>query len=209
MNAKEFQNLLNELDACHEAIEWSKGKDFLTVWKTCQRGDWMLWLAKKMQNKDGWPDLRNLTLAKALCAKTVIHLMKDERSKKAIEVAENYGLNKASEKELSAYAAAAAAADADADADAYADAAADAAAAAAYADADAAAAYAAADAAADAAAAAYAAAYADAAAAAAAAYAAAAYAAADDARYNTLKKCANICRETLNVPLGKYPVANN
>jgi hypothetical protein len=112
--------------------------------------------------------------------------MKDQRSRKAVEVAERYGLGQATRDELAAaaYAAAAAAAAA------YAAYAAAAAAAAAYAAYAAAAAYAyAADAAA------YAAAYAAYAAAAAYAYAADAAAYADaDARTKTLKQCADIVR---------------
>ena len=54
---------------------------------------------------------RELTLAKAHCAATVLHLMKDERSKNAIAVAIKYGNNEATSEELSAaYAAAFAAA---------------------------------------------------------------------------------------------------
>ena len=50
---------------------------------------------------------RELTLAKAHCAATVLHLMKDERSKNAIAVAIKYGNNEATSEELSAaYAAA-------------------------------------------------------------------------------------------------------
>jgi hypothetical protein len=129
------------------------------------------------------PSLRKLTLAKARCAKLVLHLMKDERSKNAVKVAEMYGLGKATRQDLDKAAAAAA------DAYAYA---ADAAYAA-YAAADAFAA-AAADAAYAFAYAAYAAAYADAADAAAYAFAAA-------ARRTILNKCANIIRE-------QYPKIN-
>ena len=72
----------------------------------------MLWTAQK-----AGVDKRTLTLAKALCAKTVIHLMKDKRSRHAVAVAEAYGRGEATEDELRAAATAAYAA-------AYADAAA-------------------------------------------------------------------------------------
>lgn len=71
--------------------------DFKSAWNNCPRGDWMLCLAKKLNI-----DNRKLTLAKGLCAKTVIHLMKDERSKKAVEIAIEYGKGKASREELNA-----------------------------------------------------------------------------------------------------------
>lgn len=60
---------------------------------------------KRMQDKDGWHDLRQLTLAKARCAKLVIHLIKDERSKKAVEIAEQFGLANATREQLNAAAA--------------------------------------------------------------------------------------------------------
>lgn len=108
MKEKEFQQLLNDLNACEEAVEWAEGKDWKEVYETCERGDWLLWLLAKTGN-----DHRLLTLAKAKCAETVLHLMKDERSKKAVKVAIDYGNNNATKEQLKdAAAAAAAAADA-------------------------------------------------------------------------------------------------
>jgi hypothetical protein len=157
---------------CSDALRFRmQYQTFKEAWQACPRGDWMLWIAQRVG-----VDLRTLTRAKALCALTVRHLMKDERSIKACEVALKFADGEATRKEL---------ADADADAAAvatYADsAAADSAAAAAYAsDAYADAAYAA-DAAADA--------YAADAAADAAAYAA--------ARIKSQQQTADICREHL------------
>jgi hypothetical protein len=174
---------LERLSACREAREWvSTQKSPTLAWQNCERGDWMLWLAKRLNVDD-----KKLTMAKAMCAKQVEHLMKDQRSKDALQACFDYVNGKITREELNdaaayaAYAASAAYA-----AYAYATYAAYAAAYAAYA------AYAAAYAAADAAA--YAAAY-D------AAYAAAAYAAAAAAsqstRLDSLKKSADICREYL------------
>ena len=180
---------IEKYHACQEAVEYRKQFDtFEQAWNACPRGDWMMWIAAK-----AGVDKRTLTLAKGLCAETVIHLMMDKRSVKAVQTTITYGKGEATDQEL---AAAAATADAAAWAAAYT----------AAADADAvayAAAYTAATAAATADAAAYAAAY-TAAAADAAAYAAAAaaaYAAADadaaDARKENQLKTANICREVL------------
>ena len=163
---------LEKINACSGAREWvATQKNYKEAWQNCERGDWMLWLARKLKIDD-----RKLTLAKFKCANQVRHLMKDQRSLAAIDAAEKYGNGDISRGELNddadAAAAAAYAAAAYAAYAAYA-----AATAAAYAAADAAA-YAAADAAA--AAAAYDAAYAAAA-----------------AQKASLKKSADFCREIL------------
>ena len=141
---KTFKELLIELNACKDAREWVGNKSWEECYATCHRGDWLLWLFKRT-NPD---DLKLLTLAKGHCANTVRHLMKDERSIKAVDAAIAFGEGKISRDELDAavaYADYAAYADAADAADYYAAFAASAA----YADAaDAAAAFAAADAAA-------------------------------------------------------------
>ena len=167
-----MKELLLKLKACGPAIDWAGDKTIEEIWATCHRGDWMLWLARKLNI-----DKRVLTLAKGHCANTVRHLMKDERSIAAVDMAIKYGEGNATDSEL------AAAADAayDATADAYDAYAAD------YATADAAAADAAA-------------------AAAAAAYAAAADAAYDatadaDARKQSQQATAEICRKYIPLDL--------
>ena len=189
-----MKELLNKLKACQDAMEWAGDKSWQEIYNTCHRGDWLLWLFKRT-NPD---DLQLLTLAKGHCANTVRHLMKDERSIKAVDAAIAYGEGKISREELDAAASAAYAAYADAASAAYADAAAaydaayaaSAAAYAAYAPYDAAAA-------ADDAAYAYSAAYA------ASAAAAAAYAAAANAAYVAKKEnqqlTADICRKYLPI----------
>lgn len=98
MNAKQFNELLIKLNACNPAIDWAEGKSWEEVYNTCHRGDWLLWLYKKT-NKD---NLRKLTLAKGLCANTVRHLMKDERSVAAVDAAIKYGNGEIGEKNLRA-----------------------------------------------------------------------------------------------------------
>ena len=169
---KTFNQYLKSLKACSDAIKWAGDKPIEQVVTECHRGDWLLWLAKKCG-----VELQPLTLAKAHCANTVRHLMTDERSIKAVDVAIAFGEGRATRDELNTAAAAAAAADAAAAAEA-------AVAAAAYADAAAAAA---ADAAADPAA--------YAAAAAAAAADAAAHAKAAAATHANRRQTADICRK--------------
>ena len=119
---------LEKLHACREAKEWVKTqKNPEEAWKNCERGDWMLWLAKILNVYN-----KKLTMAKAMCVKQVEHLMKDKRSKDALQACFDYANGKITREDLNkiadaayadadaaaAYAAAAADADADADADA-------------------------------------------------------------------------------------------
>jgi len=97
-------DFLKENNACEEVVEWCQGKTWEEIHETCLRGDWMLWLFTKT-NPD---DLMALTLAKGHCANTVRHLMKDDRSKNAVDIAIKFGEGKATKKELDSAAAAAA-----------------------------------------------------------------------------------------------------
>jgi hypothetical protein len=179
---------IEKLNPCVDGAKYLRKHETLeTAWEHCPRGDWMLWLARKLN-----ADIRMLTLAKGLCASTVKHLMKDKRSVVAIESAIAFGRGEIGQKELDAAASTAYAAYAS-----YANAAAYAAYAASYANA-ATYAYAAADAASYAAYVAAAAADADATYAAAAAYTAAADAAAYAARDKNRLETANICRKILS-----------
>ena len=181
---------LLKINACGEGMEWLADQTAEDAWATCQRGDWMLWAGSRCG-----VDLQTITITKVKCARLVQHLMQDQRSLDALDVAEQFALGNATREQLAA--AAADAANAAADDAAYAASAAYAANAAnAAADADAAdAAYAT-----DAANAASAASAANAAYAASAAYAtaAAAVASADyAAREKILAQCADICRKTI------------
>jgi hypothetical protein len=134
---KTFKKYLHSVNACQTAIDWAGDKTIEQVVADCHRGDWLLWLASKCDI-----GLQPLTLAKGHCANTVRHLLKDDRSIKAVDTAIAFGEGRATREELDAAYATAYGTYADADADA-ADAAAAAAAAAsadAYYDADAAAA---------------------------------------------------------------------
>lgn len=96
MNAQQFTEKLIALDACEVAKKWAAGKTWEEVYNTCHRGDWMLWLFKKTNPSD----LQLLTLAKGHCANTVRHLMKDERSIKAVDAAIAFGEGKITREEL-------------------------------------------------------------------------------------------------------------
>lgn len=99
---KTLLELLIELDACDPAIEWVEDRTIEEAVSECYRGDWMLWLAQRLE-----VDSRALTLAKGYCANTVKHLMKDERSIKAVDAAIAYGEGRICEEDLKEAAAAA------------------------------------------------------------------------------------------------------
>ena len=103
-----------KFNPCKEAISYRRQfSSFEKAWENCPRGDWMLWIASKILKGE---DRKQLFIAKALCAHTVVHWMSDKRSRNAIRAAFLYGRNKISKVELrDAYAAADAAAYADAD----------------------------------------------------------------------------------------------
>jgi len=110
LTASEFMQLLIKKNACNEAIGWAKNKTANEVIEQCYRGDWLLWLFKKIDPEN----LQMLTLAKGRCSNTARHLMKDERSINAVDAAISFGEGRISIIELNAYAAAADAATADA-----------------------------------------------------------------------------------------------
>jgi hypothetical protein len=98
-----LSKLYDEMGAYPDALEWLEEKRFPTLqdaWDVCKRGDWMLWLIGRTTNRNDEAQLRKLTLAKARCAKLVLPLMHDKRSRHAVEVAERFGLGKATHQEL-------------------------------------------------------------------------------------------------------------
>ena len=90
-----MKELLIKLDACDEAIEWAGDRTIEEIVKDCYRGDWLLELAKKIGI-----ELQPLTLAKGHCANTVRHLMKNETSIKAVDMAIAFGEGRATMEEL-------------------------------------------------------------------------------------------------------------
>ncbi len=94
---------IDKFDPCREGLDFRKEfETFEEAWNACERGDWMLWIAAKLE-----VDIRILTLAKGLCANTVRHLMKDERSIAAVDAAIAFGNGEIEENELETAASAA------------------------------------------------------------------------------------------------------
>ena len=105
---KTLKEFLKKKRACEDGYLFAKDLTLEEFLATCHRGDWILWLFAKSNPKS----IRELTLAKGHCVNTVRHLMEDERSLRAVDVAIAFGEGRATKKELdSAYAAADAAAD--------------------------------------------------------------------------------------------------
>ena len=82
---KTTKTILTELGACPEAVQWAGRKTHKRAWKTCRRGDWLLWIAGKLDVDRKW-----LVLAVCACARTVLNYVPkgEDRPRTAIETAE-------------------------------------------------------------------------------------------------------------------------
>jgi len=97
---------LQKLDACKEAVEWSKPyAELPEAWAKCERGDWMLWLAAKAK----FCTRQQLVLAACECARLALKYVKkgEMRPSVAIEIAEAWAQGKATLEQVRAAAAAA------------------------------------------------------------------------------------------------------
>ena len=85
--AKTFAAHLRRLEACEEAYRWARGKSGAVAWRTCRRGDWLLWLA-------GRAGVRRQDLVLAACACARLSLPRvhagEDRPRIAIETAERW-----------------------------------------------------------------------------------------------------------------------
>ncbi len=72
MNVPKFKQLLSELRACSAAREWAEGKDLKIAWDTCERGDWLLWLAGRMADKPGWATRKAIVSVACDCAELAL-----------------------------------------------------------------------------------------------------------------------------------------
>jgi hypothetical protein len=88
---KTFKELLSDLRACHDAMEWAGDRTIEQIVSECHRADWLLWLAPRVG-----VDVRLVTLTAGHVANTVRHLMIDERSTAAVDAAIAYGEGKIS-----------------------------------------------------------------------------------------------------------------
>jgi len=84
---------LARLGACEDAVLWAMQQpDPEAAWRSCERGDWMLWLTAKLAGPPGDDSRRPLVLAACECARLVLHLLPvgEDRPRRAIEMAEHW-----------------------------------------------------------------------------------------------------------------------
>jgi hypothetical protein len=93
---KTLDKFLKKHDACEESYEFAKDLTLEQFLDTCNREDWILWLFQRMNPEDK----RLRVLAAGHCSNTVRHLMRDERSTKAVDIAIAYGEGRATKEEL-------------------------------------------------------------------------------------------------------------
>lgn len=89
MNNTEFLELLAQLKACEEAVAWVGSRDLATAWRECERADWMLWLAARLN-----VSRQQIVLAACACAETALKYVYEgeDRPRLAIEAARKWAL---------------------------------------------------------------------------------------------------------------------
>jgi len=88
--------MLVKLGACSEAVEWVGDKSPAVAWKTCKRGDWMLWLCGKLSGEPGGKGRKKLVLAACACARLSLKYVRkgEKRPLVAIQTAEAWAKGK-------------------------------------------------------------------------------------------------------------------
>jgi hypothetical protein len=118
MTAAHWSMKLIELDTCSPAVTWAAAQTtYAEAWENCERGDWLLWLAGRLE-----VDQKLLVKAGCACARTALQYVPkgEERPRIAIETAEAWAEGRATLSQVRAAAAAAAAWAASASASAWA-----------------------------------------------------------------------------------------
>ena len=97
-----WSDALRGLNACAEGIEWAATQpDADTAWRTCTRGDWMLWLIGQRRCERETPEHRALAAIACECARLALpHVPPGEMHPlRAIEAAERYARGEAISRE--------------------------------------------------------------------------------------------------------------
>lgn len=91
-----MKELLKQLGYSSSFTEWVDEKSWDEVYKTCERGDWLIWL----HSQTAHGNTRERILVKGLAANTVRHLMKGMRSINATGAAIAFGKGEINETQL-------------------------------------------------------------------------------------------------------------
>ena len=111
---KHWSEKLVSINACSDAVKWARKQPSAAVaWKTCKRGDWMLWLIGKLHRSEPYSEKRKPIVRIACeCARLALEWM-PHKSRDALEVIEKWTRGEASTEDcMKARSAAYAAADA-------------------------------------------------------------------------------------------------
>lgn len=79
-----------------EALAWARTQPSLeAAWQTCERGDWMLWLAGRVSGPVGSPERRRLVGAAAACVRDALPFFEgcypgDVRVRACLEMCDRY-----------------------------------------------------------------------------------------------------------------------
>jgi hypothetical protein len=104
MNANDLQKLLAKLHACREAVDFCRGRDLKTAWHECERGEWMLWFAGRLNI-----DLKLLVAAACDCAEPALKYTTNPRVAECLAMTRRWCVGQATIEELNTAANAAAA----------------------------------------------------------------------------------------------------
>lgn len=91
MNMEEYLDFLIGLNACPDAVVWSKKyASPQEAWGKCDRGDWMVWLIGRCDKSEPYSDQRKPLVKVVLkCARLAWHLML-QKAKECIELHERW-----------------------------------------------------------------------------------------------------------------------
>ena len=102
-----IKNFCKKHNACKDGLDWALSTGCQTMSELWLRDDikpeWRIWIATRPGVMSG----RDLRLFACWCVRQVWHLLADERSRNAVEVAERYAMGEAAIDELDAASAAA------------------------------------------------------------------------------------------------------
>ena len=98
---KSFDELLESLDACSSAKEWSHKKGLKKAYSRCQRGDWLIWLLMRMSDEPNWPTRKQVLSVVCDIAETAFQYLppSETRPRDAIQTVRLYIIGKKTRKD--------------------------------------------------------------------------------------------------------------